>query len=350
MGDGDVILETSRLKIGYPSRKGSDSVVAEDLSLSLRRGELVCLMGPNGAGKSTLIRSLAGLDDPLAGLIELNGRDASLMSPKQRARLTSVVLTDSTPSGMFTAYSLVALGRHPHTRWTGRLRNEDRERIEWALRVVGAEDLAARQVGELSDGERQKVMIARALAQEASILILDEPTAFVDLPRRVELMRILGDLAHRVGIAVLLSSHDLELSLRCADTLWIMNSVGEIEVGAPEDLALSGKIGSVFASDKIDWDSEQGGFRLRRETTRFARVVGDGEVSLWTRRALARMGYVIRSEGDVSLSVTFDDREGDVIWNVAFLEGESNFRTLDAMVTWIKRRLLKENPPEKPDR
>ena len=342
MGEGNTILETSRLKIGYSSRKRKESVVAENLSLSLRSGELVCLLGPNGAGKSTLIRSLAGLEEPLGGLIKLNGRDIRFMSPKEKARLTSVVLTDPAPVGMFTAHSLVALGRHPHTRWTGSLREEDRKRIDWALQVVGAEELATRQVGELSDGERQKVMIARALAQEASILILDEPTAFVDLPRRVELMRILGDLAGGVGIAVLLSSHDLELSLRCADKLWIMNSVGEIEVGAPEDLALGGKIASVFASDKIGWDAEQGGFRLRRETARFARVEGDGDVGLWTRRALTRMGYVVRSDGDESVSISFEKRDGHVVWNVTFAEGEKRFRSLDALCAWDREHRVDE--------
>lgn len=331
------LLETERLSIGYRLKGGRESLVARTLSLELKRGELVCLLGPNGVGKSTLIRTLAGLDEPLSGRIDLDGQDVRSLSPRQRARMVSVVLTENVAVGMLSAYALVALGRHPHTRWTGNLLAEDRERIEWALRAVGAEDLADRQVGELSDGERQKVMIARALAQDASVLLLDEPTAFVDLPRRVELMRILSDLAHRDGIAVLLSSHDLELALRCADKLWLMGAGGAIQVGSPEGLALNGQIAAVFASDSLDWDSEQGNFRLHREAKFSARVFGEGEAALWTRRALSRIGFGFSEADGPSLEVRIIRNEGKISWRVRAGDRARDCPSLDALIEWVQR-------------
>ncbi len=335
-------LATERLKIGYTGKRGAETVVASDLSLTLARGELVCLLGPNGAGKSTLIRSLAGVDELLEGRVELDGKDVGSLSPKERARSASVVLTDSVPTGMFTVYGIVALGRHPHTRWSGRLKERDRERIEWAMTSVGVEAFAERQFEELSDGERQKVLIARALAQESNTLILDEPTAFVDLPRRVELIRILKDLAHRDGMAVLLSSHDLEISIRCADRLWLMESGGEVTCGTPEDLALSGSIERAFASDRIDWDSKQGGFRLQIESTRRARLNGSGDAALWTRRALERKGYAVEEGDDCELEVIVTSLSENPIWRAGVMDTWKTFDSLETMFDWVDERVKEE--------
>ena len=335
-------LSTKQLSIGYRLKGGREAVVASRLSLELKRGELVCLLGPNGVGKSTLIRTLAGMDEPLSGRLDLDGVDVRVLTPRQRARMVSVVLTENVPVGMLSAYALVALGRHPHTRWTGNLSVTDRERIGWALRAVGAEALSDRQVGELSDGERQKIMIARALAQDASILLLDEPTAFVDLPRRVELMRILTDLAHREGIAVLLSSHDLELSLRCADKLWLMGAEGTILEGSPEGLALSGQIAAAFASDALDWDSEQGNFRLHRDSVFSARVEGEGEAALWTRRALSRIGFGISEAEHPRLEVSIAQNGEIVEWQAAMDGRVCECASMENLIAWIQSNLDRE--------
>ena len=180
---------------------------------------------------------------PLSGQIQLSGRPLSAIAPRERARAVSVVLTETVPPGMMDAYSLVSIGRHPYSGWFGGLSRHDKERIDWALSAVGASSLASRQVAELSDGERQKISIARALAQEAKLMLLDEPTAFLDLPRRVELMSILRNLAHRENLALLLSTHDLDLALRFADRLWLMTSEGTLIQGAPEALAMNGQFG-----------------------------------------------------------------------------------------------------------
>lgn len=330
------LLKTDNLKIGYASNRGKDKVIADGLSLTLNRGELVCLLGPNGSGKSTLIRSLVGVDRHLSGTIELDGEDVLLMSPKQRARSTSVVLTDALPVGMLTVYGLVALGRHPHTRWTGRLSERDRERIEWALEMIGIPGLAKRHYHELSDGERQKALIARALAQESSILMLDEPTAFVDLPRRVELMHSLGELARRTQIAILLSSHDLDLSLRCADQLWLMNSEGKMVQGYPEDLALGGQIAAAFESKEVDWDTDEGCFRLHRQPERLACLEGEGSAALWTRRSLARKGFGLGKAEEADLKVMVTHRNGHPIWRAGRLDHWETFDSLESMFQWIE--------------
>ncbi len=330
------LLQTKDLKIGYTNRKQGETVIADGLSLALHRGELVCLLGPNGAGKSTLIRSLAGVDRHLSGSIELDGEDVSRMSPKQRARLTSVVLTDALPVGMLSVYGLVALGRFPHSRWTGRLSPHDHDRVSESLDTIGIAHLAKRQFQELSDGERQKALIARALAQEASVLMLDEPTAFVDLPRRVELMHELVELARRAGMAILLSSHDLDLALRCADQLWLMDSNGSVEKGYPEDLALSGRIATAFESDEVHWDSDEGCFRLCHPAKRRARLEGDGSVGLWTRRALSRKGYGLGEEGEISLEVVATREDGRPVWKARSSGPWRTFDSLEALFEWAE--------------
>lgn len=336
MSQGAPVIATKGLTVGYRQGKGESTIVARDLDLVLEAGQMVCLLGKNGTGKSTLIRALAGLEEPISGRIDLIGTDSRFLSRKERARLASVVLTDNAPVGLLTVYSLVALGRHPHTKWSGRLTHADRQKIDWALEAVGLSDLGERQVGELSDGERQKAMIARALAQDASALLLDEPTAFVDLPRRVELMQLLRELATREGLAVLLSSHDLDLCLRCADRLWLMKAGGSVLDGVPESLAMKGKVGEAFESDALDWDDESGGFRIRQSTDRLARVDGDGEELLWTKRMLARLGYsVSRDEGD-SLDIRIENRESALRWRARAEGLDRRFKTLDELAEWLR--------------
>ena len=177
-------IELLSLSIGYqPSRKET-KVVAENLNATLRAGELVCLLGPNGAGKSTLMRTMAGMQKPLSGRVELSGVNIHDLPARELAKKLSVVLTERISIGAMTAYSLVALGRYPHTNWAGTLSDKDHEVIQWSLQTTGASEFANQQIGELSDGERQRVRVARALAQEPQLMILDEITAFLDLPRR----------------------------------------------------------------------------------------------------------------------------------------------------------------------
>ncbi|PMP84292.1 MAG: ABC transporter ATP-binding protein, partial [Roseiflexus castenholzii] len=248
------VLATEDLSIGYAPRRAPWRVIADNLNLALHAGEVVCLLGPNGVGKSTLLRTLVGMQPPLSGRVLLDGADIAALSPREIARRLSIVLTERIEVGQLTAYALVALGRHPHTDWTGRLTPHDEDVVRRALEAVDAVNLAARLVHELSDGERQRVMVARALAQEPLVMALDEPTAFLDLPRRVEMMRLLRRLAHEMNRAILLSTHDLDLALRTADTLWLLAPGGVIHVGAPEDLVLNGAFEATFANEGMTFD------------------------------------------------------------------------------------------------
>lgn len=288
------VLQTHALTIGYAAPRQPKVIIARDIDLTLRGGEMVCLLGPNGAGKSTLMRTLAGMQKPLAGRVTLCGQDIAALKPRQLAARLSVVLTDRPNLGLLNGYALVAIGRHPHTDWTGRLSRYDEAVIRWAVDAVDAHDIAERPVMALSDGQRQKLMIARALAQESELIVLDEPTAYLDLPRRAEMMRLLRHLAAETGRAILLSTHDLDLALRSADTLWLMAG-GQVRVGAPEDLVLSGAFEAAFHSEGVAFDRATGTFSVARERRRTVVVHGQGVPHTWTRRALQRAGYVVAS-------------------------------------------------------
>lgn len=292
------VLTTHDLTIGYRGRP-----LAADLSLGLRAGELVCLLGPNGAGKSTLMRTLAGMQPPLSGSVQLQGDDITRLTTKQIAQRLSVVLTERIDAGLITARELVALGRYPFTDWMSRLTDADRQVVSWALSSVGAAELADRSVHELSDGERQKILIARALAQEPQVMILDEPTAYLDLPRRVEIVHLLRSLAHETRRAILLSTHDLDLALRTADQVWLLSLDGLMRVGAPEDLVLSGAVEQAFASAGVRFDMETGAFAAREQPAGAVRLIGDGAPALWAARALERGGYLINPASDLVVEV-----------------------------------------------
>ncbi len=299
--NASLALSTHALTIGYPGRP--PSLLAHDLDLTLAAGELVCLLGPNGAGKSTLLRTLAGLQPALAGTILLDDQPLQRLSSKERARCLSLVLTERLPNMTMTGYELVALGRSPYTDWSGTLSSHDESVIAWAVQAVQAQELAARPLHTLSDGQRQKLFIARALAQETPVMLLDEPTAFLDVPRRVEMMRLLQNLVQTTGTAALLSTHDLEGALRAADRVWLLHD-GTLHVGAPEDIVLSGMLGAAFTGDGVHFDLEQGTFQFAAQPTRTIALRGATDVrTLWTRRALERIGWQV-GQSDMALEVT----------------------------------------------
>ena len=286
----NIALATRGLAIGYRRARASNICLAQGLNLRLERGMLVGLLGPNGIGKSTLLRTLAGMHAPLAGTVDVENEDVRKLRPSQLAKRLSLVLTDAPPMGLMTGYELVALGRLPHSDWLGKLSANDRQMIDWALDAVSATELAPKRVAEVSDGQRQKLMIARALAQDTKLMLLDEPTAYLDLPRRVETMHLLRQLAHDGGLAILASTHDLDLALRNCDALWLMRD-GAIAAGIPEDLVLEGKLGETFRTDGIAFDESSGTFLRARMAGPGISVAGSGAPAIWMRRALERSGY-----------------------------------------------------------
>lgn len=230
-------ITTNRLTVGY-----RDHRVVEDISLSLPCGRLVCLLGPNGAGKSTLLRTLCGFQPPIAGTVTISGSDITTMSAAEVARLVSVVLTDRPLTPSLTAAEMVGMGRAPYTGFWGRLSDDDRRLVSEAMTTVGVDSLATRRMGRLSDGERQKVMIAKALAQHTPVIVLDEPTAFLDYPSKVAVMKTLARLAHDEGKTILMSTHDLELAAQLGDELMEIENKHIRKITADEVSRIIGRL------------------------------------------------------------------------------------------------------------
>lgn len=214
------MITLKNLVVGYPDGRHTRQL-NHAANEEARDGMLTCLIGANGAGKSTLLRTIAGFQLPLEGTVLLGGNDVRALSPRQRAERMAVVLTDRPDVMCTTVWEMVATGRAPFTGFWGRLSGKDRDIVTRSLRLVGILSLADRTVTSLSDGERQKVMIAKALAQQTPVILLDEPTAFLDYPSKVETMQLLLNIAHEEHKTVLLSTHDLDLALHTADRLWL---------------------------------------------------------------------------------------------------------------------------------
>ena len=230
-------ITTNRLTVGYRGHR-----VVEDISLSLPCGRLVCLLGPNGAGKSTLLRTLCGFQPPIEGTVTISGSDITTMSAAEVARLVSVVLTDRPLTSSLTAAEMVGMGRVPYTGFWGRLSDDDRRLVSEAMQTVGIDSLATRRMGRLSDGERQKVMIAKALAQHTPVIVLDEPTAFLDYPSKVAVMKTLARLAHDEGKTILMSTHDLELAAQLGDELMKIENKHIRKITADEVSRIIGRL------------------------------------------------------------------------------------------------------------
>ena len=211
-------LSFHNLTIGYVGH-----VLVSDVSAAVTPGSLVCLLGRNGIGKSTLLRTMAGLQLPMSGSVLVDDIDISTLSLGERAHYIGIVLSSHTDSEEMSVSELVALGRSPYTGFFGKLSAADRHIVDRSLSLVGISHLAARRVVTLSDGERQKSMIARTLAQQTPIILLDEPTAFLDFPSSVEVFRLLRRLAHEEQKTILMTCHDIQLALRMADCIWLFD-------------------------------------------------------------------------------------------------------------------------------
>ena len=297
------ILTTHKLSIGY-SKNGQTDFVQTELELQLRAGELVCLIGPNGTGKSTLLRTLTGLQKPLSGKTLIDGQELTKLKQREKAMLIALVLTDRIDIENATVYNVVSLGRHPHSNWWGSITEEEDKIIQNAIEMVHLEHKKHHNINELSDGERQRVMIAKALAQDTPIIMLDEPTAHLDLPNRVEIMLLLHRLAHKTDKAILLSTHELDLALQAADRIWLISSERGVEFGVPEDLVFNGSFNHAFESKSYYFNADNGNFSLNYPMSRKVWVSGNKTRMYWTLRALARAGYMVVEEAEMKILVT----------------------------------------------
>lgn len=269
-----ISIELKGLSTGYKV-KGGEKIVAIGLNGTLESGQMTCLLGPNGAGKSTLLRTLAAFQPALSGTVEVMGQDVNSYQSKRLARLISVVLTDNSDIKNMTAEEVVAMGRSPYTDFWGRLTEKDHQIIKKCLGWVGIEELTKRKMQTLSDGERQKVMIAKAIAQETPIILLDEPTAYLDYPSKISMMMLLHRLAKALKKTIFMSTHDLEHALQVADQVWLLDHEKGLTTGMPEDLSIDGSIERYFAKENMTFDRELCTFSIQHETARDLIVEGN---------------------------------------------------------------------------
>jgi len=253
-----MIVRTERLDIGYGKR-----VVASDINLDILKGQFVGLLGPNGCGKSTLLRTLARMLAPLGGQVRLEGRNLCHYDRNELARTMAVVLTERFAAGMLTAFDIASMGRYPYTGLMGRLDSADIAKTWDALATVGATDLADRYFNELSDGEKQKVLFARALAQEPEVIVLDEPTSHLDARNRVDAMLILRRLVREKGVTILASLHDIDLSLKVCDLVILVKDGRVISFGPPEEVLIGDNVAALYDMERASFDSDLGGIELR---------------------------------------------------------------------------------------
>lgn len=257
-----IILKTEDLSIGYTSKK-EQTRVASNINIELHKGELVGLVGGNGIGKSTLLRTLTKVQDALSGSVSINGKNIKQFPALDLAKVMSLVLTEQTMSKNLSVYELVALGRQPYTNWVGNLSENDLTVINTALIQTNIIELKNKRCFELSDGQLQKVMIARALAQDTDLIILDEPTSHLDMYHKAYILKLLQKLAHETGKTILFSSHEVDLAIQLCDTMIVMTETHVI-TSTPCNHILKGTFETLFPKDLITFDAKTGSFRVEK--------------------------------------------------------------------------------------
>ncbi len=310
----NTILEISDLEIGFKMGGKSVHSLFSGINASASEGELVALIGQNGIGKSTLLKTIVRLLDPLGGNIILKGKELREYRDAAFSALLGYVSTEVVSVGNLTVHDLIGLGRFPYTNWFGRLTREDEAAIGQAMEMVGLSSLAEKNISEISDGERQRAMIARTIAQDTDVLVLDEPTAFLDLPNRYEVLQLLRRLSAEKGKLVIFSTHDLEMVISTADKIWMMTK-DQLTQGAPEDLILNDAFNHLFPDSKASFSKDSGSFSYPREQHKKVIVQGRGMAWEWTKKALERKGFIPVNAGS-PLQVMVRLSKGAFEWEV----------------------------------
>ena len=310
-----IALQTHNLEVGY-KKNNQTHVLFEPLSLILTQGELVCFMGSNGIGKTTLIKTLAGIQVPMRGTVTRNFS-------------TAIVLTDKISGSLMTVRDLVTYGRYPHLNWWLKLNDQDHQLIDNAIKQVHLKSIADKHLSQLSDGQLQMAMIAKALAQDANILLLDEPTAHLDLNNRVEIMNLLRSLARETGKTILIATHELDLALQTADKIWLATQNKKIVTGIPEDLVLDGTFDAVFQLKGFDLKTGKISHTPYRKTS--IQLDGTGPEYLWTKNALERSGYEIAKDQPSRIAVYLENDQP--VYTLKLRNEEQKFSSLKDLLT-----------------
>lgn len=279
------VLYASPLDVGYDRR-----TVVGNIHFEAYPGQMICLIGPNGAGKSTILRTLSGLQPPVQGKVLLNDKDINRMKKGDLARKMALVLTDNVSPGLMTAFEMAALGRQPHTNFFGSLKKQDIDIIEQAMETVNAIHLADRYFADLSDGEKQKVLIARALVQQPEVIVLDEPTSHLDIKHKVEVLQILGKLCRETGITVVVSLHDIDIAIKCCHQLLLIKENQVIAQGRPDEVISSGTVQDLYGIEGAKYNELLGSIEVYGGGAARLFAVAGGGSGIGLFRALSREG------------------------------------------------------------
>jgi len=296
-------LETRNLSVGYRRR-----TILGNLNLTATEGELVALIGRNGLGKSTLLRTIARLQPVISGDVLVSDKPLQQYSRNELAGLLSIVSTEPVGVSHLTVRQLVSFGRFPHTNWIGKMTGKDALLVEEAMQSVGIDSLGNKNLHEISDGERQRAMIARTLAQDTGLILLDEPTAFLDMPNRYEVVHLLHQLTRTKRKTILFSTHDLNIAIHQADKLWLIIE-GALHEGAPEDMVLNRQFARLFEGTKLHFDDSKGEFIIRHREMQPIKLAGEGKIFFWTKKALERLGFaVLKEENKHHADITINEK------------------------------------------
>ncbi|MBN1789909.1 MAG: ABC transporter ATP-binding protein [Bacteroidales bacterium] len=328
-------IRLDNLLIGYRTSAHRKSVVFGPVNAEISDAEMIGIIGRNGIGKSTLLRTIAGLHPQLSGKVLIDGIENTKIPAKERARLMSFVSTESLGLQHIKVDELVGMGRFPYTGWFGKLAESDREMVQKSVDLTGISHLLKKSIHELSDGERQKVMIARALAQDTPIIILDEPTAFLDLPARYDILRILNDLTLLHGKTILFTTHDLTIAVDVADKLWLM-AEGKLFEGAPEDLLIKKVFRKLFINSPVEFDSKTASFRFRREFKKEIAIHGEKKYRQLTKRAMERIGLRTIEEGTAAFELNINEQEDSPSWELLSNGIRIKFKSVYDLAAYIK--------------
>ncbi|NOQ27196.1 MAG: ATP-binding cassette domain-containing protein [Bacteroidales bacterium] len=336
MQNQDNILKIENLEIGYPSKKDVNNILFKNINLSGNTGELIALVGKNGIGKSTLLRNIAGLQESIKGDILFFDKHKESYSRTEFARMVSFVSTEIVNINNLSVFDLVSLGRFPHTNWFGKLRSDDIIKSKRALEMVSMDSFARKNVNEISDGERQRVMVARTLAQDTQIIALDEPTAFLDLPNKYEIVHLLNKLSKQENKTIIFSTHDLNIAIQEADKIWLMLE-DEIIEGAPEDLILNETFNKIFEKSNLSFDKLKGDFRMKRTHSEKIGLIGEGVYYNWTKKALERLNFLVKKSNESILNVNIEEKDDRHVWKLNESGNIHEFNSIYELSLYLKK-------------
>lgn len=326
----EAVIKLENISTGYSDRKNRKSV-STDVNLTAEKGKLIFLTGPNGSGKTTLLKTITGDLKALNGRVTIAGTEISSLKSSELSRLISVVFTTIPDPGYLTVEEITSLGRSPYTGFRNLLSDSDRSVIKKSLKTLGLDHLKGRLFNRLSDGEKQKTMIARALCQDTEIICMDEPSSHLDFPSRVELVSFLKTITEKENKTIIVSSHDLNIAINSSDIMWLIDQTGNIHSGAPEDLALSGTVGSVFNRGNFSFSESTGEFIIGKTFKDKIKITGSTIPSLWTEKGFRKLGFS-RTEDNADIMIIIKKTAGSCKWHY----GDNTFSSIESLLDYFR--------------